>query len=422
MARRGKFEVLREPTYRRLFAGRTTSLIGDGLAPVAISFAVLDMTGSATDLGLVLAAHSLVVTALILFGGVVGDRVSPRVAMLWADVVRTVVTGIAAALLLAGVATIWQLALLYAIDGAATALFNPASSAIVPQIVPGERLQEANALLNLSRSLGKVVGPALAGILLALGSPGAALAFNALTFAISAAFLFGMRAPSLRDGTSTSFLAELRQGWSEFSSRTWLWVLVLSAGITNALYFPTFQVLGPTVADRSLGGSSAWALIATCTGIGALVGGGLALSTRPRRPLLAGEGAMLLVTLPIALLAVPAAVVVIALGSIVSGAVFSFAEILYETTIAQQVPPQSLSRVSAYDWFGSLALEPVGLALVGPVALGIGLSTTLWLAVLAMVLCQVAVLLVPGVRRMEARPGGFGAEPKPLPRPIEPGE
>src|SRR5215216_866480 len=145
-----KPRVLGEPAYRRLFAGRTTSLIGDGIAPIALAFAVLDLTGSATDLGIVLALHSLVLIALILVGGVVADRISPRRAMLGADLVRTVSMGLIAVLLLTGTAEIWQLALLYAVDGAATAFFNPASNAIVPQIVPGSRLQEANALLNFS--------------------------------------------------------------------------------------------------------------------------------------------------------------------------------------------------------------------------------------------------------------------------------
>jgi MFS family permease len=197
MAFRQRFAVLGEPNFRRLYFARTISLVGDGIAPVAIAFAVLDLTGSVTDLGIVLAAHSLVVTALILVGGVYADRLSPRVSMLGSDLVRALVVGLIAVLLLLGHAEIWQLAILYAIEGAATAFFNPASIAIVPQVVSEPRLQEANALLSLSWSVGKVIGPALAGVLLALGDPGWALAADALTFALSAAFLLGLRAPGL---------------------------------------------------------------------------------------------------------------------------------------------------------------------------------------------------------------------------------
>lgn len=423
MRMRGKLDVLGEPGFRRLFLGRTTSLVGDGIAPIALAFAVLDLTGSATDLGIVLAAHGLTITALVLAGGVYADRISPRRAMLWADLTRTASTGVVAALLLTGVAEIWELALLYAITGAATALFNPASNAIVPQIVPGRRLQEANALLTFSRWAGKSVGPALAGVLLALGSPGTALAADAATFAVSAACLWGVRAPGVRsEEEGEPFLAELRHGWKEFSSRSWMVAIIISASISNAIFFPIFQVLGPTVAKESLGGSSSWALIAALWGVGGLLGGIVAIGVRPRRPLLVSEGFVALIALPVFALAVPASTAVIAAAALLAGGTVSLAEILYETTAAQHIPPQALSRVIAYDWFGSLALEPVTLALIGPLAAGIGVSTTLWLGALAMTLCQLCVLLVPSIRHLEARPDETGLRAMPPPRPLEAGD
>lgn len=419
-----RIAVLRERDYRRLFLGRTTSLVGDGMAPIALAFAILDLTGSATDLGIVIAVHSFVVVALVLVGGVVADRISPRLAMLGADLTRTVSMGLIAVLLLTGTAEIWQLALLYAIDGAATAFFNPASNAIVPQIVPGARLQEANALLNFSRWGGKVAGPALAGILLALGSPGTALAVDAATFVVSAACLRRIRAPGVRaeeESDAEPFLLELRHGWREFSSRSWMVAVVLGAAITNAIFFPVFQVLGPTVANESLGGSSAWALIAAMWGAGGLLGGVVALQVRPRRPLLLSEGLILLFSIPVVLLAIPASTAAIALGALVASATVALSEILYETVSAQHIPPDALARVVAYDWFGSLAIEPITLALVGPLAAAIGISTTLWLGVAAMVVCQVCVISVPSVRRLEARVT-TEPTPTPLPRPIEAGD
>lgn len=416
-----RLAVLREPDYRRLFLGRTTSLIGDGIAPVAIAFAVLDLTGSATDLGLVLAAHSLPMIALLLVGGVVGDRVSPRLSMLGADLARAASTGLLAVLLITDAAEIWHLAVLYAISGAATAFFNPASGAIVPQIVPGARLQEANALLNLSRHGGKVVGPALAGILLAVGSPGTALAVDAATFVVSAVCLVGLRAPGMRpEGAANAFFSELRHGWREFSSRSWLVAAVVAGAVGNAIFFPAFQVLGPTVAEESLDGSSSWALIMALWGAGGLLGGGLALAFRPRRPLMVGEGILVLFALPVLLLAIPAQTAVIAAGALVSGLTVGLAEVLYETVAAQHIPQESLSRVTAYDWFGSLALEPLGLALIGPLAAGIGISTTLWITAGVIFVSQAAVLLVPSVRRLGYRPDATGP-PLPL-RPIEPGD
>ena len=411
----GKLRVLGEPTYRRLWIGRTTSLVGDGIAPIALAFGILDLTGSATDLGLVFAAHSLVLIALILVGGVVADRISPRLSMLGADLTRTVVTGLIAALLLAGVAEIWELALLYAIDGAASAFFNPASDAIVPQLVPARRLQEANALLNFSRWAGKVAGPALAGVLLAVGSPGLALAVDAATFAVSAGCLWSLRGPAERPAPEEqNFLHDLRHGWREFSIRRWAVAIVVSAAVTNAVFTPIFQVLGPAVARDSLGGPSSWALIVALFGLGGLAGGAIALSVRPRRPLLVSESVALLFALPIALLAIPASTAVIAAGAVISGTIASLSEILYMTVVAQKVPQESLSRVMAYDWFGSLALEPLGLALVGPLAIAIGTATTLWLGAAMITACIFATLLVPSVRRLEVDPG---AEPTPLPVP-----
>jgi MFS family permease len=416
-----KLRVLREPAYRRLWIGRTTSLVGDGIAPVALAFAILDLTGSATDLGIVFAAHSVVLIALVLVGGVVADRISPRLALLGADLTRMVSTGLIAALLLSGVAEIWELALLYAIDGAATAFFNPASDAITPQLVPARRLQEANALLNFSRWAGKVAGPALAGVLLALGSPGAAMGADAVTFAVSAACLWSL---SVRGGRAEredqNFLSDLRHGWREFSSRDWAVAIVVSAAVTNAIFTPIFQVLGPAVAKDSLGGSSSWALIVALFGVGGLLGGAIALSIRPRRPLLVSEGFALIFALPVALLAIPSHTVVIAAGALISGCVASLSEILYVTVVAQKVPQASLSRVMAYDWFGSLALEPLGLALVGPLAVAIGISTTLWLGAAVITAFIFAVLLVPGVRRLEV--DVTEPTPTPPPRPIEAGD
>jgi len=410
---RRRFDILREPGFRRLFVGRTASLIGDGITPVALAFAVLDLTGSATDLGIVLAAHSLVLTALVLVGGVYADRLSPRLSMLGADLVRVASTGLMAVLLISGGAEIWHLVALYAVDGAATAFFNPASDALLPQLVPAARLQDGAALINFSRSAGRFAGPALAGIALALGSPGDALAVDAATFGVSALCLFGLRVPptALAGDTeeagpqSASFLAELREGWSEFTAHSWLWAIVIAAAVSNAVNFPAFMVLGPTVAEADLGGSSAWALIAAAMGFGAVLGAVLGLTLRPRRPLLAGETFLLLLPLPIVLLALPGPTALIALAALLAGTAGTYATVLWESTWVQHVPAAARSRVSAYDWFGSLALEPLGLALVGPIAAGVGISTTLWLAAALILACQIATLSVPSVRRLRARPG-----------------
>jgi MFS family permease len=416
--------LLREPNYRRLFWGQTISLVGDGIGPIAIAFAVLDLTGSASDLGIVLAARSVVITALILVGGVFADRVSPRIAMLRADFTRMLLMGAIAALLISGAAQIWELVVLFALEGAATAFFNPASSAIMARVVGPAELQAANGLLSLSKSAGQVAGPAIAGVLLAVAKPGWAIAVDAVSFGLSAAFLLALRTSRGAPAASAAvpnFVSDLRHGWSEFSSRSWLVVMVTSAAIANAVFYPVFQVLGPTIADAELGGAGAYALIAAALGVGAVLGGLISFSMRPRRPLLISE-ALLALYLPVALFAGPAPTVLIAAGALITGITLSIATIFWETTTAQHVPGPVLARVSAYDWFGSLALEPIGMALIGPIAAGVGITTTLWAAAGVLVLCQVAIIATPSVRRLEARPGGPATGAPDLVRPIAPGD
>ncbi|MBS1894750.1 MAG: MFS transporter [Actinobacteria bacterium] len=394
--------VLRERNFALLYAGRTVSLIGDGMTPVALAFAVLELTGSTADLGIVLAARSLMVVVCILAGGVWADRISPRVAMIVADLSRIAVMGTMGALLVAGTAQVWQLAGLYALEGLGTALFNPASSAIVPAVVPTSRLQDANALIGLSKSVGQVAGPAFAGVLLALGSPGDALLVDAATFAVSAAFLLRIAARPVGPAPGSSFVEDLREGWTEFSSRTWLWVCVAAAAASNAIFFPAFQVLGPTVAQDSLGGSGSWALIAAAFGLGSVAGGIAAITIRVARILLFAEAAVLALIVPMLLLASGAGTAAVAPGAFVAGFGLSVAGVLYETAIQQHVPTGALARVSAYDWFGSLAIEPLGFALVGALAAGVGISPVLWAGAALLLLTQSAVLAVPSVRGLRS--------------------
>ncbi len=395
--------ALREPQFRRFFGAQAFSVLGDGMVPVALAFAVLDLTGSASDLGLVLAARLLPLVSLLLVGGVVADRLSRRSVMVASDLARFGSQGLMAALLIAGHAEIWQLAALQAVNGAATAFFNPASTGLLPATVSPARLQEANVLRGLSLAGGEIAGPVLAGILVATVGAGWALAVDATTFLISAALLGALRPRAAARGHAASFLADLRHGWGEFSRRTWVWVIVVTAALGNALN-AAFVVLGPLVADRELGGPAAWAAIVSCVGIGSLLGGVLVLRLRPPRPLLAGLLAVGLSPLPMLLLGVMAPVVVIAAAGLLGGIGILMFNALWETTLQQHVPAESLSRVSAYDWFGSLAFQPLGLLIVGPVAAGVGVETTLLLAGVLQLGTVAAALAVPSVRQVAAQP------------------
>ena len=400
---RDSFEALRERQFRLLFTGQIVSLLGDAITGVALAFAVLDLTGSATDLGYVFAAKTIPLVGFLLVGGVFADRLPRRAVMLTADVARFGTQGTVALLILTHNAHIWEIVVLQAISGTASAFFNPASTGLTPMTVSPERLQQANALRGLSMASTGIAGSVISGALVAGVGAGWALALDAASFAVSAFFLAQLRLPAHVTLPPQSFLADLHEGWREFSSRTWVWVIVLAASVGNMMS-SVFVVLGALVAKQSLGGAGAWAGILASLGVGAMIGGFVALRIHVRRPLLFGSSALAFLPLPIALLALRAPIVVIGVGALLAGIGNMVFNSLYETSLQQHVPAASLSRVSAYDWFGSLAFQPIGLILAGPTAAAIGVSTTLWIAAAGSLTVAALSVATPSVRRLEALP------------------
>jgi MFS family permease len=366
---------------------------------VALAFAVLEIGGSASQVGLVLAAGTAALLASLLAGGVVADRVSRRAVMVVADLVRVASQGAMAALLVAGAAEVWMLAALAAVTGAATGFFQPASTALVPELVVPEQLQRANGMRATAMSIGEIGGPLLAGVIVASASAGWAVAVDAATFALSALLLTRLRVPRRAAAAAGSFLADLRDGWHAFRARTWVWTVVLTIAVSNMVW-GAWSALGPVVADRQLGGAAAWGTVLAAMGVGALAGSLVATKIRPRRPLVVFGLAGLVFALPLALLAVEAPVPLLAAGALVTGAALMLGNSVWESTLQRHVPRESLSRVSSYDWFASGALTPVGLAIWGPIAAGIGFGATLWLAAAITAAVALALLAVPEVRRL----------------------
>jgi MFS family permease len=402
--------ALREREFRLFFAGQTASLLGDGMVGVALSFAVLDLTGSVSDLGYVFAARSLPLVAFLLVGGVFADRLPRRAVMVGADVVRLGSQGLTAALLISGHAHVWEIAGLQAVGGLASAFFYPAVTGLTPILVSGSRLQQANVLRGISGAGGGIAGPAIAGTLVATVGAGWALAADAASFGVSAVFLAALRLPPHARLPAQAFFRDLREGWSEFRSHTWLWAGVIAAGLANMLWAP-FSVLGPAIARSSLGGAGAWALIAAASGAGAFLGGLLALRLRPRRPFRAAFLAYLPFGTPMVLLAIHAPAPAIAALALAGGGGLMIGNALWETTLQQQISPSTLSRVTSYDWFGSLAGQPLGMALVGPVSLAIGARSTLWGAAALITAANLTVLSLPSVRAVESAGVDGGGEP-----------
>jgi MFS family permease len=393
---------LRERSFRLLFTGRAISSFGDRVVPVALTFAVLHLTGSISDLGIVLAAQTVPLVLFVLIGGVWADRLPRQRVMLASDLVRFAVQGASAALILGGTARVWQLAVLQAVYGTADGFFTPAANGLVPQVVAAEELQQANAMLGLSENATAILGPAVAGVIVVGVGAGWGLAADATTFILSAAFLAALRidlALHVARERTTSLLTELRDGWKAFSSRRWLLISVGYFTLMFAFGFSVLRVLGPEVCEKALGGAGAWAAISAVTGVGALVGGLFALRWKPAHPLRAAFTISLFgAPLTLLLLGAHAALWLILLTALIEGVTGTFFNAVWFTAMQQAVPAEELSRVTSWDAVGSYALQPVGLALAGPTAALIGVSTTLYAAGGIFLLITLAVIAVPSIR------------------------
>lgn len=392
--------ALGERQFRLLWIGQTASAAGDALIPVAIAFAVLRIGGSAFDLGIVFSAFTVAHVALVLAGGVWADRLPRQLVMVACDVVRGVGEIVLAILLISGSAEIWHLAVGAAVIGAASAFFLPASTGLVPQTVSPGRLQQANALMSLSRNATGIFGPPIAGLVIALFGTGAIFLIDAVTFAVSAVSLMLLRLePTEARPTQEPFLAELAAGWREVTSRPWILAAICTFGITNLAGSP-FYILGAVVADEKLGGPAAWGIILTGSGIGGLIGGLLALRLRPKRPLFVGFLISSATSLPLIALVGPLPVLLIAGCSLVSLVAIELANTWWFTMLQQHVPEHARSRVSSYDWLVSLVFQPLGFILAGPLAEEFGLPATLLGAAGLVLAGNLGVLLVRAVREV----------------------
>jgi MFS family permease len=389
--------VLRHQDFRYLFLGQAASAIGDQVVIVALALFITRKTGSPTDLGLVLAAQSLPMVALLLLGGVWADRLPRQKIMLAADVIRAGLHLAVAVLIFTGAITILELVLIEAAFGACRAFFQPAYTGLVPQTVPESLILDATALTSTTQNLAIMIGPALSTALVLGVGAGEAFVFDAATFVISAALLVRVRARTrgtvLVSSAAPSVLGELRAGWREVVSRPWVWVTIAAfTGMVLVLY-TQWYALAPVIARDLYGSAGVFGILESVAGAGAVLGAIVAVRWHPARPMFVG----LLLVLPWPVMATvfalhaPLAVVVpaaLALG-------FGFAQfgIWWETALASHIPPHALSRVSSYDWVGSLALLPLGFAIAGPLASVLGARTVLELgSAITVVLVGVALL------------------------------
>ena len=393
---------LRERDFALLWTGMTVSLLGDGIYLVAVAWQVYDLSNDPTALSLVGLSWTVGMVAFLLTGGIVSDRVERRRVMIGADLVRAGVLAAIAALALTGVIEVWHLVALVVLFGAGEAFFGPAFGALIPDVVSAERLVEANALDQLVRqAAARLAGPALGGFVVALVGAGSAFAIDAATFVVSAAFLVRMRPRERGEmAVRSTVLTELREGWTEVRSRDWIWVIILAFSVALLMSFGPWQTLGPTVSIENYDTRATFGIAASVLGLGTIIGAVIGFRWRPRHPMRAG----MLLTLPW-----PVSLAAFALGLpeplvlplfLLDGIGVALFGIWWETALAERVPPHMLSRVTAYDWMGSLALLPLGYVLAGPIGEQLGAVEVLVGGSAVALLALMSSLLVRDVRSL----------------------
>jgi MFS family permease len=390
----------RDRRFVLLASARTISVLGNGFARVALAFAVLALPGAGPGrLSLVASCQALPQVVFILAGGVIADRMSRSHLMVLADVTGGVAYAGLAAMVLTGWAPTAAMCALAVVAGTATAMFFPAVAGVVPLIVRTEHLQRANAWLRLSMNAATLLGLSLSGVVVALVGPGWALAVDAASFLVSAALVRGLRLTA-RPRAVTSGWVDLRDGWREFASRQWLWVVVVQFTFVVAGLSATNGVLGPLAARSYLGGAHGWSFVVTAQAIGTLLGAGLAVRVRVRRPILVAVLLVFPCAVPAALLAVRAPLWALCAAMFCSGMATDVFGALWAATMQREIPDAVLSRVSSYDAFGSLALAPLSLLVAGPLTTLVGLRPALETCSLCVLIPTALAVLSPQVRTL----------------------
>ncbi|MER7956580.1 MFS transporter [Streptomyces sp. NPDC096030] len=390
--------------YILLTAAAIVTNLGTHGALIAAAFAVIQTGGDGGDVGLVAAARTLPLVLFLLIGGAVADRIPRHRVMVAANALNCVSQGAFAVLVLAGEPQLWQMMLLTALCGTGQAFFSPAAEGMLMSSVSGEQVSRAFALFRMAMHGAGIGGAALGGAMIAAVGPGWVLAIDAAAFAVAGALRAFLDVSHIREREAGGgLLADLREGWQEFIGRPWLWSIVAQFSIVVALVGAAESVYGPLVARDELGGARPWGLALAAFGVGTLSGALLMMRWKPRRMLLVGTLGVFPIALPSAALAVPLDVVGLSAAMFVSGVAIEVFGVAWMTTLHQEIPEEKLSRVAAYDWFGSTAMLPLSTALAGPAESVFGRSQALWGSAVLIVVVTALVLFVPDVRNLTRR-------------------
>ena len=391
---------------RRLVISRFVSNLGNGLAPVAVAFGVLELpNGDGKALSLVMASTSLSLVLFSLLGGVIGDRFPRAWIVGGADILLALLVMANGIAYVTGNGSIILFTVVGFLGGVLNAIWYPAMSALTSDLAEPEILQDSNAATMLSSNIAMILGTAVAGVIVATIGPGWAIIIDGITFLIAGLLVYSMRSatPVAERTESSSTIHEIKTGWREFSSRRWVFLVVISFSFVVSMERAVYSVLGPLVADEKLGGPKPWSLILATWAIGSVVGVLFAAKVRPRYPIRLA----IIVQFPLFLwffsLGNTTNVYLIAIFSFFVGIAFDFFYVLWVTTLQQHIPKESLSKVMSYDVLGSLALAPIGIAVAGPIAEHYGTSPVLNVISFAFIICMAAPLLSREVRMTESK-------------------
>lgn len=401
MRREGSLAPLGERNFAWYFSSRLVNTLGAMMANIALTFAVLDIDGRAIAIGMVLAAHTIPMIVLLLWGGVLSDRFPRAVVLQVSNVASALSQGAIACLVLTGRAELWMIIALTALHGAVSAMSMPAMAGMVPQLVPRESLQQANALLSLTRNGLTVLGPSLGAFLVVTVGPGWALAVDAVTWALAALLLIPVKIPPRAPrAEATSTLQDLREGWTFFRSVTWLWVVVLGFGGLNMIHNGALFTLGPVVAEDTIG-RQAWGFVLSAEAAGLLVMAFVLLRYRLERPLMWGMLAITLNAAPMIMLGVDPVVVALVIAAFVGGMGIEVFSMGWALAMQENIDDDMLSRAYSYDMLGSFVAMPIGQLAWGPLGVAFGNERVLvasgiaYVAICGLVLCSRSVRDLP---------------------------
>lgn len=396
------------PYFNQLFIARSISNFGNGISPVALAFGVLAIEGSnAVSLSQVMFARTFPIVLLLIVGGAIADRYGRARVMGWSDIWLSSLIMIAAISFIIDQPSVRLLVVVGLLSGVLNGIWYPAFAGIVPIVVPKEKLQSAFAAIAFGSNLMFMLGTAAGGFIVSFFGVGWALAIDAITFFIAGVLILPLRKlPQkglLEEGQSSNMLKDIKEGWSEFSSRSWLVTVVLAFLFVNMAYEATYAVLGPLQANDSYNGASSWATMLGTLTFGMLVGVVIANKLRPKHPLIVAMLASFFVGIWILTLALSLPLWIILIFAFLAGVGFDIFFVLWMTTLQTNIPEESLSRVNAYDAFGTYLFGPIGMAIAGPLVLIIGIKNTLLIGGVIAIVAVASTFLMPSVRKLESK-------------------